>query len=393
MSFSRSFIAFHDLTPEALFLWASDSIEECLGYTPEEVIGRSAYAFIIPDDHQASRNAHHKHILNDLASTQAVHRYRRKDGGIVVISGFFSVCYEFIVNCSSVVDFDEKTSTFKSSKQPLKQFERIRCHHTAFRSNTWDHNSLQLQVRVCMILNRFTRSLNVLYASPSCQLILLVDAEAIEGKPLLLFIRADDLASFVEQVELAKSSNVISHMRFCFQSPNWPTEIPCEALVLGTADGLVFVLQRCRSFVRKRLVTSMEQYEREHAQKSASIGSMDRGSQGCNFITTFSHSPPTVDRGLTGDWIGRGCTFAESYNSTTSPLTIGNFRRIVELNEDEEEGEEEENGGLESGAQFIDNKELDKSTDPSTEGHAVQEHFIEGAVVEAVNEVQDIEMA
>ncbi|CAO3568687.1 unnamed protein product [Mortierella alpina] len=205
--------------------------------------------------------------------------------------------------------------------------------------------------------------------------------------------RADDLASFVEQVELAKSSNVISHMRFCFQSPNWPQEIPCEALVLGTADGLVFVLQRCRSFVRKRLVASMEHYEREHVRASSSIGSTDHGFQCRNSITSFSHSPPPVERGLTGDWISREGTFAESHNSTTSPSTIGNFRRIVELNEDEEEGEDEENGGLESMAQFIDTNELDKSPDPFTGEHTMHKDFIEGAVVEAVNEDQDIEMA
>ncbi len=220
---------------------------------------------------------------------------------------------------------------------------------------------------MCMIVNRFTRNLSVLYASPSCKLILFVDAEAIEGKPLLLFIRADDLASFVEQVELAKSSNVISHLRFWFQSPNWPHEIPCEAMVLGTADGLVFVLQRCKSFVRKRLVVSMEQYERQQVRELSSAGPTDYGSERSTFVTSFLPSPPSVDyHGVAEDWIARGLIFSESYNSTPSSMTAGNFRRIVELNEDDEEGDEDENGDLDSMSQSTDAQECGMSTDPPT---------------------------
>jgi len=73
---------------------------------------------------------------------------------------------------------------------------------------------------VCLILNRFTRSLTVMYASSACEMVFHVDPDDITGKPILLYIRADDLASFVEQVDVIKQSASILQIRFWFQSPN-----------------------------------------------------------------------------------------------------------------------------------------------------------------------------
>lgn len=118
-----------------------------------------------------------------------------------------------------------------------------------------------------MILNRYSQSLGVLYASPSCEHVLHIDAEAIVGKPFLLFIRADDLGAFVEQVGVAKSTSAITHMRFWFQSPNWPQEIPCEATLFSAADGLLVIMRRCRPFVRRRLIGSVDMYEKAHSSR------------------------------------------------------------------------------------------------------------------------------
>jgi len=120
---------------------------------------------------------------------------------------------------------------------------------------------MEPEARVCLIINRFTRSLIIMYASSAREKVFHVDPEDITGKPILLYIRADDLAPFVEQVNLIKSSSAISQMRFWFQSPNWPREIPCEAIIFGAADGIVAVIRRCRPFVRKYLLGSRELYE------------------------------------------------------------------------------------------------------------------------------------
>ncbi|KAF9346955.1 hypothetical protein BGX26_001516 [Mortierella sp. AD094] len=136
-----------------------------------------------------------------------------------------------------------------------EEFERISRHHKAFTAGTWNTAGLDLEIRSCLLLNRFTRNLAVMYASPSCQSTLEIDPDDLLGKPLLLFIRADDLASFVEQGDLVKSSAAVKHMRFWFQSPNCRQEIPCEAMLYGTSDALVMILRKCLPFRRKQFIT------------------------------------------------------------------------------------------------------------------------------------------
>ncbi|KAK3845820.1 MAG: hypothetical protein J3R72DRAFT_435673 [Linnemannia gamsii] len=161
-----------------------------------------------------------------------------------------------------------------------EEFERIRRHHEAFTPGAWNVDGLAPEARACMILNRFSRNLGVMYASPSCEMILHVDPESIIGKPLLLFIRADDLGTFVEQADIAKTSTVVTHMRFWFQSPNCQGEIPIEAMLFGCADGMVAILRRCRPFVRKQMIGSMEQFENSlngASPMSSSLGSSTSG--------------------------------------------------------------------------------------------------------------------
>ncbi|KAG0237543.1 hypothetical protein BGX31_003570 [Mortierella sp. GBA43] len=56
-----------------------------------------------------------------------------------------------------------------------------------------------------------------MYASGACERVLQVDPDEITGKPILLYLRADDLAPFVEQVDFIKASTAIAQMRFCYE--------------------------------------------------------------------------------------------------------------------------------------------------------------------------------
>ncbi|KAF9898423.1 hypothetical protein BX616_004055, partial [Lobosporangium transversale] len=189
------------------------------------------------------------------------------------------------------------------------EFERIKRHHEAFAANTWDSQGLQTELRACMILNRYSRNLMVMYASPTCEQIFHIDSEQIVGKPVLLFVRADDLASFVEQLDMIKASSSILHMKFWFQSPNWAREIPCEAMIFGASDGIVAIMRRCRPFVRKHFLTNRAHYDVYNSRNSS--------------------------------WSSTVST-AQSYTSTpsssvsSSPITMSKLReiRIVEQHED-----------------------------------------------------------
>ncbi|KAG0014179.1 hypothetical protein BGZ80_010597 [Entomortierella chlamydospora] len=141
-----------------------------------------------------------------------------------------------------------------------EELERISRNHKNV-SSTWNPAKLDMELRACLFLNRFTRNLCVMYASPSCEMVLDLDPDDLLGKPLLLYIRADDLASFVAQADLAKSTATVRHLRFWFQSPNCRQEIPLEAIFLGAADALVAVFRRCLPFRRKQFITNFSSQE------------------------------------------------------------------------------------------------------------------------------------
>ncbi|KAK3825266.1 MAG: hypothetical protein J3Q66DRAFT_396260 [Benniella sp.] len=279
MSREINFITFHDLSPEAHILWASPTVYDALGYEPEELVGRCGYDIVYPDDFEMGKKFHKESFINDMIAGQVFVRYKTKDGHPIPCLGVACLCYDFAINSVTVLDPGVKsyqqrqvhsTLMTRSAVSKKEEFERMKRHHQAFAANTWDHQMMELEVRVCLILNRFTRNLIVMYASSACEKVFHVGPDDIIGKPILLYIRADDLAPFVEQVDIIKASTSISQIRFWFQSPNQPQEIPCEAIIFGAADGIVAVVRRCKPFVRKHLIGNREQYDNQSRGSSLS---------------------------------------------------------------------------------------------------------------------------
>ncbi|KAG0311703.1 hypothetical protein BGZ99_009979, partial [Dissophora globulifera] len=218
-----NFIAFHDLTPEARFLWLSPSIYDVVGYTPDELVGRPGYDIVSKEDTSQTRVAHKENFISDLVASQVTLRVIAKDGHFVPCVSVISLCYDFLISWVTMVHPDPGSykllRTQSTAMTPLvgtrkQEFERIKRHHEAFAANSWGTQIMEPELRVCMILNRFSRNLNVMYASSACERVFHIDSEEIVGKPILLFIRADDIASFVEQMDMVKSSAAITHMRF-----------------------------------------------------------------------------------------------------------------------------------------------------------------------------------
>jgi PAS domain S-box-containing protein len=71
------------LAPDATFLTVSPSVQRLLGYEPQEMIGRSSYDFVHPDDLSAARQ-NHDVLLSDGAPS-CVLRMRRKSGGYLTM--------------------------------------------------------------------------------------------------------------------------------------------------------------------------------------------------------------------------------------------------------------------------------------------------------------------
>ncbi|KAF9982304.1 hypothetical protein BGZ65_003015 [Modicella reniformis] len=332
-----NFISFHDLTPEAHYLWASPTIYDVLGYEPEEVVGMRAYNYIFSDDIADSRTAHKENLINDLVASQIVLRYKDKDNRPVYCACVFSLCYDFIVNCATMLDpgaeayvqlraHSSAMTRLVGSKK--EEFERMKRHHEAFTANTWNHKVMEPEARVCLIINRFSRNLIVMYASSACEKVFHMDPDQITGKPILLFLRSDDLASFVEQVDIIKTSTAITQMRFWFQSLNWPQEIPCEAIIFGSADGIVAVVRRCKPFVRKHYIGSREQFGAGAWSDSFSSDYIQSyGSSSSSLASSISASPLSPSF---GSYCSKSPSHPRNVSRNASRATLNRIR-ILDL--------------------------------------------------------------
>ncbi|KAF8946784.1 hypothetical protein BGZ46_005694, partial [Entomortierella lignicola] len=202
------------------------------------------------------------------------------------------------------------------------EFERIKRHHRAFADNSelWDSNGLDPEPRVCMILNRFSRDLVIMYASQACEIIFDIKPENLEGKPILLFIRADEMGSFVENVDTSKSSGTIMHIRFWFQTPKSRCSLPCEAVLIGTSDGILAIMKECKPFVRRHLIHNSQYYNHYRQHTHATQGNSYSSSQS----TASSSSSYTSS------------VSSEGYLSTSaSSLSQSNLKHIKILDRNE----------------------------------------------------------
>ncbi|KAF8957225.1 hypothetical protein BGZ46_002236 [Entomortierella lignicola] len=216
---------------------------------------------VLPSDQRHGVDAVKENIMNDLVATQATAKFGRKDG-VQTLRAHSSVMTRMV-----------------GTKK--EEFARIKRHHEAFRS-AWDTKLMEPEDRVCLLLNRFTRNLVVMYASSACERVLHIDPDVITGKPILLFIRSDDLESFVTQMDTVKKTSSIVSMRFWFQSPNVPQELPCEAVFIGAVDAILVLIRRYKSYTRKKFIVSQEQYEsnqRQDYRRTPSFNSSSVSSQ------------------------------------------------------------------------------------------------------------------
>ncbi|KAI8349014.1 hypothetical protein B0O80DRAFT_174047 [Mortierella sp. GBAus27b] len=328
MAPTDSFIVFGTTTQDGRILWVSPTAYDVLGYEPEEIIGKPTYKIISPDDQADMTDFRKEYYKNDHMGSQTAVRLTRKDGVVLSCVLFGSLCYDFAVAIMTILDPSIETShqrrihsTTINRKTGFKkeEFERMKRHHQAFTENPWNCQAMEPEARVCLIINRYTRDLTIMYASSACERILHVDPDEITGKPVLLYIRSDDMGPFVEQVDVVKESTTVSLIRFWFQSPNWPQEIPCEGIIVGTTDGIVAVVRRCNPFVRKRFIGSREQFERPGQGSSASCGS-SLGSE-----VSSSHSFHT-----------RG-SFGSSFRGSPQNVSADTLRRIRIVDHGEKE--------------------------------------------------------
>lgn len=112
MAFGSSadlFSSTSDLHSDASIQYASESIVDVLGYSPEEVVGKSCFDYFHPDEVPFARGIHSRGVMLDKASVLHYARIKDCNGNYVGCECVFSVVHDVLVACTSVYKGDEKS--------------------------------------------------------------------------------------------------------------------------------------------------------------------------------------------------------------------------------------------------------------------------------------------
>ncbi|KAI9678302.1 MAG: hypothetical protein M1817_006247 [Caeruleum heppii] len=221
-----TFISIHDLSPDARLLYASDSIVDILGYTPQEVTNRSCFDYFHPEELPFARSVHGRGISLDKAAVLNYCRIRSKWGDWVCCECAFTVVYDVLVASTSIYRRGMKSQKraveapiirrlFSSSpRDPRYHMLSHLSHKFLARPSPRGH-----EPRAALFLNRFTRTLAIMYATSSIAAVLGVSADEAKGKSFYECIHENCLPDAIRCLEGAKANDSIAYMRFWFRNP------------------------------------------------------------------------------------------------------------------------------------------------------------------------------
>ncbi|EOD43485.1 putative potassium voltage-dependent transporter protein [Neofusicoccum parvum UCRNP2] len=221
-----TFITIHDLTREARVLYSSDSIVDILGHTPDEVVGKSCWDFFHPDEIPFAKDFHSRGVKLDKAAVLAYCQIRNREGDWVGCECCFSVVYDVMVCCTSIYRRG-MTSQKRAVEAPIvrKLFSSSpkdpRYHMLSHLSAKFNLGPTQQthEPRAALFLNRFTRTLTVMYATSGIEQVIGIPSEEMKGKSFYYCIQENCLEDAVRVLETAKGNDSIAYLRFHFRDP------------------------------------------------------------------------------------------------------------------------------------------------------------------------------
>ncbi|KAJ4156853.1 hypothetical protein NW754_008492 [Fusarium falciforme] len=230
----QTFMTIHNLGPDANILYASESVIDILGYTPHEVLGRSSFDFFHPDEVPFARSVHTRGVLLDKAAVLHYARILSRDGRWVSCECCFTIVHDVLVACTSIYRRGEKSER-RAIEAP--QIRRIfscsprdpRYHMLEHLSPKFKMSPMEREPRAALILNRFTRTLTVMFATEAIASILGVSADQVQHKSFYECIRESSLDDAFKCLESAKANDSIAYLRFWSRDPRRPEDFENEA--------------------------------------------------------------------------------------------------------------------------------------------------------------------
>lgn len=91
-----------DLSLDARILYVSDSITDILGYSPQDVVGRSCWEYFHPDEIPFARAIHGRGVQLDKAAVLNYCQIKSVSGQWVGCECVFTIVHDVMVGCTSI---------------------------------------------------------------------------------------------------------------------------------------------------------------------------------------------------------------------------------------------------------------------------------------------------
>ncbi|THZ74928.1 hypothetical protein D6C84_09242, partial [Aureobasidium pullulans] len=223
---TQSLTPLTDLTPDARVLYSSDSIVDVLGWTPDEVVNRSCWEFFSEDELPFAQAFHKKGVQMDKAAVLSYCRVKNKEGQWTGVECCFTIVYDVMIVCTSI---------YRRGSPSQKRAEEAPIIRRLFSSSPRDPRYHMLshisdkfrrpvqkerhEPRAALFLNRFTRTLTIMYATAGLEEILGIPAESMRGRSFYYCISENCLQDAIKCLENAKANDSIAYLRFWFRDP------------------------------------------------------------------------------------------------------------------------------------------------------------------------------
>ncbi|ORY05093.1 hypothetical protein K493DRAFT_311083 [Basidiobolus meristosporus CBS 931.73] len=251
----RNFIAIYDLSPERKILYLSDSVYDVLGYTPDELIGQSGFCLIPEEELPGMQTYILYQEINDSIISLLYGHSRTKTNQLIPIEAAASCCYN-MVTCV-IAQVDPNSHSAKARAAAAESVVYIDDHPNGMFKGAWKVQGssvkelpdpdiptepIKLEPRACMVLNRFTRKLTIMYCSVPASFILGINPTKCTGGSFVSYLHPEDSDYVVQEIDRVKSTSCVAQTKFRFISPTKGV-IPVSLTVTASCDGLIAVLQ------------------------------------------------------------------------------------------------------------------------------------------------------
>ncbi|KAJ8064206.1 hypothetical protein OCU04_006555 [Sclerotinia nivalis] len=245
-----TFMTIHNLSREANILFASESISDILGYEPEDVVGKPWFEYFDKDNdntplaRQATSQGVHLEKAAVIYHANIQHKEPDEEGKpkFVTCECVFTVVHDVLVACTSTYNREQEHENHmdrirgaikkETSKSLVKRFtappKDLRYHmleNLSFKFRVPNTDLSAREPRAALILNRFTRSLTVMYSTDAIEKVLGISKEYIVGKSFYECIQQQCLTESIAAIESAKGNDSIAHLIFWCRDPRHPHEI------------------------------------------------------------------------------------------------------------------------------------------------------------------------